>query len=142
MAPVPVQSLDELLIVLRRDSGLRFDDALPGWHLYGTDIVAAARAHGLGAYAPGLPCIHNDRYHGGLGPDFTECYRFMQRKWAASLPLTTPVSKITRSGLHLLRQNWRDRRSTGIRAGMAMDTDIAPEAYAGRCGWADLRASD
>ena len=48
-----MQSFDELLIVLRRDSGLRFDEGLPGWHMYGTDIVQTARAR-LGRAAPPL----------------------------------------------------------------------------------------
>lgn len=142
LAPVKVQSFDELLIVLRRDAGLRFDEGLPGWHLYGTDIVQTARAAGRAAYAPGLPCIHNDRYHGALGPDYSACYRYMQRKWAAVLPIQTPVSKVTRSGLHLIRQNWRDRRATPILQQMAVGTDTLPEVFAARCGWSDLRSSD
>ncbi|MEZ5798331.1 MAG: hypothetical protein R3D63_13085 [Paracoccaceae bacterium] len=81
LAPVEVQSYDELLIVLRRSSGLRFDQSLPGWHFYGTDIVAQARARGLRVQG-GLPCIHNDRFHPALGADFTECYRYMQRNGA------------------------------------------------------------
>lgn len=139
-SPVPVQSFDELLIVLRRDSGLRFDEALPGWHMYGTDIVQAARAAGHGAYAGALPCIHNDRYHGSLGADFDAAYRFMQRKWAAKLPLRTPITKISRSGLHLMRDRWRNRQSASLREGMAIGTDHAVEHLAARCGWSHLVA--
>lgn len=141
MLPAPVQSFDEMLIVLRRASGLRFDEALPGWHLYGTDIVQTARAAGQGAYAGALPCIHNDRYHDALGPDFTECYRFMQRKWRGTLPLRTPITKISRHGLHLLRDNWHNRKSAGFRRGMALETDTDPRDFARRCGWMDLTAS-
>ncbi|MDT8857321.1 hypothetical protein RNZ50_20230 [Paracoccaceae bacterium Fryx2] len=138
LAPTAVQGFDEMLIVLRRASGLRFDEALPGWHMYGTDIAQTARAAGKGAWAVGLPCIHNDRYHETLGADFTECYRFMQRKWAAALPLRTPITKISRHGLHLLRDRWHDRRSVGVRAGMAVGTGHDPRLLAARCGWADL----
>lgn len=138
MAPVPVQSFDELVIVLRRDSGLRFDEALPGWHMYGTDIVQIARAAGRGAYAGALPCIHNDRYHDALGADFDAAYRFMQRKWAAALPIRTPITKISRSGLHLMRDRWKNRKSTAFRKGMAVGTDHAVEALAARCGWSCL----
>lgn len=141
MHPMPVQGFDELLIVLRRSSGLRFDEALPGWHLYGTDIVQTARAAGRGAFAVGLPCIHNDAYHEALGPDFAECYRFMQRKWSAVLPIRTPITKISRSGLHLLRDNWRNRKTAAFRAGMAIGTAEDPRMLAARCGWADLTAS-
>lgn len=138
MGPVPVQSFDELLIVLRRDSGLRFDETLPGWHMYGTDIVQTARAAGRGAYAGALPCIHNDRFHPALGEDFDAAYRFMQRKWAAALPLRTPITKISRSGLHLMRDRWRNRASSDLRAGMAVGTDHPAEALAARCGWSHL----
>ena len=138
MAPAPVQAYDELLIVLRRDTGLRFDENLPGWHMYGTDIVQAARAAGMGAYAGALPCIHNDRYHGALGPDFDAAYHFMRRKWAGVLPITTPITKISRHGLHLLRDHWKNRRSAGVRQGMALGTDHPVEVLAARCGWSDL----
>ncbi len=138
LGPVPVQSFDELLIVMRRDANLRWDAALPGWHFYGTDIVATARAAGRGAYAGALPTVHNDRYHEALGPDFTECYRFMQRKWAPVLPLRSPITKISRSGLHLMRDRWKAHRSAGFRVGMATGTDTPVETLAERCGWAKL----
>lgn len=139
MVPVPVQAFDELLIVLRRDSGLRFDESLPGWHMYGTDIVQTARAAGRGAYAGALPCIHNDRYHDSLGADFDEAYRFMQKKWAGVLPLRTPITKISRSGLHLMRDRWRNRKSAPVREGMAVGTDTPVQELAARCGWSALR---
>ena len=138
MAPVPVQAFDELLIVLNRATGLRFDETLPGWHLYGTDIVQTARAAGFAAYAGALPCIHNDRYHGVLGTDFNEAYRFMQRKWATALPIRTPITKISRTGLHLRRDRWRNRQSTEIRENMAVGTDHPVETLAARCGWSTL----
>jgi hypothetical protein len=140
MAPVPVQSFDELLIVLRRDAGLRFDEALPGWHMYGTDIAQIARKAGRGAYAGALPCIHNDRYHGALGADFDEAYHFMRRKWADALPIQTPITKISRHALHLMRDHWRNRRSADFREGMAVGTDHPVEALAARCGWSSLGA--
>ncbi|MGL4320605.1 MAG: hypothetical protein ACRCS3_07050 [Paracoccaceae bacterium] len=138
LAPQPVQSFDELLIIMRRDAGLRWDESLPGWHMYGTDIVATAHAAGRTAYAGALPCIHNDRYHEALGDDYRACYRYMQRKWAGHLPLRTPITKISRSGLHLWRDLRAARKSAGFRAGMAVDTDTAPETLAERCGWAAL----
>ncbi|MDO8882613.1 MAG: hypothetical protein U0934_07870 [Pseudotabrizicola sp.] len=141
LQPESVNSLDEMLIVLRRASGLRFDDEQPGWHMYGTDIVCRARAAGFGAYAIGLPCIHNDRFHGALGPDFTESYRWMQAKWPQYLPVQTPVTKISRSGLHLMRERWNMRKSLTLRATEAVDTGAAPAVLASRCGWADLTPS-
>lgn len=138
MEPVPVQSFDEMLIVMRRDAGLRFDETLPGWHMYGTDIVQTARAAGRGAYAGALPTIHNDRYHGALGIDFDDAYRFIQSKWSGALPIVTPITKISRSGLHLMRDRWRNRKSADFRQGMAVGTDHPVETLAARCGWASL----
>ncbi len=138
VAPVAVQSFDELLIIMRRDAGIRWDEALPGWHMYGTDIVQIARAAGRTAYAGSLPCIHNDCYHAALGDDYKACYRYMQRKWANALPLRTPITKISRSGLHL----WRDlrvaRKSEAFRKDMAVGTDTPVETLAERCGWSLL----
>lgn len=136
--PAPVQSFDELLIVLRRDAGLSFDAALPGWHMYGTDIVQIARAAGRGAYAGALPCIHNDRFHGALGRDFDEAYQYMRRKWSRSLPLFTPTTKISRSGLHLFRDYWNSRRSVEDREALAVGTEHPVEILAARCGWSAL----
>ncbi|MFN4129415.1 MAG: hypothetical protein ACK4GC_06325 [Paracoccaceae bacterium] len=138
LRPEPVISLDEMLIVLRRASGLRFDDHQPGWHMYGTDIVCRARAAGKGAFAIGLPCIHNDRFHGALGPDFSESYRWMQATWRHFLPIQTPVTKISRTGLHLLRERWDMRKSLAMRETGAVDTGAPAEQLAARCGWADL----
>lgn len=140
LAPAEVQSYDELLIILRRSSGLRFDEGLAGWHFYGTDIVAQARARGLRAWAGALPCIHNDRYHQALGPDFRDAYRAMQRKWHSHLPLRSPITKISRSGLHLIRDTWQARGSQDFREGMAVGTETPVETLAARCGWADLSA--
>lgn len=140
MEPVAVQSFDELLFVMRRSAGLRFDETLPGWHMYGTDIVTTARQKGLSAYAGALPCIHNDRYHDVLGADFSEAYRFMQKKWRDRLPLRTPITKISRSGLHLIRDNWHNRGSVDVRSNMSIGTGHEPEFLAARCGWADLSA--
>lgn len=37
--PAQAISFDEVVLILRKDSGIRFDEQLPGFHLYGTDIV-------------------------------------------------------------------------------------------------------
>jgi hypothetical protein len=73
-----------------------------------------------------------------LGSDFAGCYHYLQRKWRHMLPLRSPITKISRSGLHLWRDQWRGRRSQQFRAGMAVDTSHDPEMLARRCGWADL----
>ena len=126
MAPVPVQRFDEVLIVVNRRTGIRFDEGLAGWHFYGTDIVTTARVAGRGAFACALPCIHNDRFHGALGPDFARSYHALRRKWRDRLPL---------------RDTWHARRSHGFRQDMAVESDVNPEVFARACGWMDITAS-
>lgn len=138
--PVPVQSSDELMIILRRDSGLRFDEALPGFHLYGTDIVQSALRNKRGAYAMSLPLIHNDGYKDTLGPDFAECYRYIQRKWRDALPIYSPVIKIESSMVRLWRMRLHARRSRGTRRAMTLPVETDPRQYADLCGWRDLHA--
>jgi hypothetical protein len=54
-----VRSLDEVVIILRKSSGLRFDESLSGYHFYGTDICLEANRQGRKCYVfPGF-CVHN-----------------------------------------------------------------------------------
>jgi len=136
--PVPAQSFDEMLIVLRRASGLRFDPGQPGWHIYGADIVTQARAAGKGAYLVSLPCIHNDKFHGVLGADFDECYAWFRQKWASMLPVHTNVARIRRSPIHRWRERRRYNQSIDLRRPWAVDPNRSPLDYARLCGWSDL----
>lgn len=133
--PVMAQSFDELVIVMRRASGLRFDEGLPLYHLYGTDIVQTARAAGKGAYVADLPVVHNDGFHDKLRADFTAGYTYVRRKWRARLPLRTSVLWITWHGLTLPIHRLRGARSIEKRRAMAGDTGVDPRVYAARCGW-------
>ena len=138
LEPRAVQSFDELLIVMRRASGLRFDEGLAGWHLYGTDIVTQARARRMQSYACALPLVHNDGYKDQLDDGFGAAYAYLQRKWAAGLPLRSPIIKISRTGHQLWRARWHNRRARNIRQDMAVDTALDPVAIAAACGWADV----
>ncbi|MFN3936370.1 MAG: hypothetical protein ACK4KW_02230 [Gemmobacter sp.] len=139
--PVPVQSFDELLLVLRRSSGLRFDETLPNFHLYGLDIAQTAWAAGKGAWTVPLPLVHNDRFHEALGEDFGQAYDHVRRKWRAHLPLNAPVVAVDRWGLALRKVRRDSRRSTAYRAALSVSPEVDPRVYAARCGWSDLNPS-
>jgi hypothetical protein len=94
--PARVATLDELLLVVRRDCGLRFDADL-GFHLYGADICLQARERGLAVVALGALCHHNSR-HIGLGEGFHESAAVFARKWSHRLPVATPCVIIDRGG--------------------------------------------
>ena len=58
--PATVATLDELLLVVPRDTPLRFDPDL-GFHLYGADLCLQAAERGLAVVAIEAPCHHNSR---------------------------------------------------------------------------------
>jgi hypothetical protein len=97
--PAAVQSIDEVLIVLRRSSGIGFDAALPGYHLYATDLVQTALSRGLGAYVISAPVVHNSRPALYLARDYFKAYTYMCRKWRHRLPIHNNVAQLTRPGL-------------------------------------------
>lgn len=133
--PTPVQSFDELVIVMRRDAGLRFDETMPRFHLYGTDIVQSALQAGTGAYVVNMPVVHNDQFHDRLGADFAEAYRFARRKWHDALPIRTPVLWITRGAFGFSRYRLQARKSKNKRQLLARDRDVDPRVYSEICGW-------
>ena len=95
-SPTHVRTLDEIMLVVRRKSGLSFDPDLPGFHLYGTDICLEAEARGMKNYV--LPCfaLHNSAGLKYLPLDFWKAYIYLRRKWITRLPIVTPCTKITR----------------------------------------------
>ena len=133
--PEPVQSFDELVIVLRRSSGVRFDDALPEFHLYGTDIVQNALAMGKGAYVCQLPVVHNDRFHDRLRSDFAKAYKYIRSKWREILPLRTTVLWVTKNGFGLTLYRLNAKRSLEKRRAVSGEVNIDPRVFSAQCGW-------
>lgn len=107
--PCAIVSADELVLVVNGRSGLQFDPALPGFHLYGTDIVQSSLQRGLGAFAVHNPVVHNSRRVRTLAGAYTTSYRYMQRKWRSRLPIPTSVIALTRLGIPLLNHRVRTR---------------------------------
>lgn len=138
LEPLRAQSFDEVLIVMRRSAGLDWDRQLPGWHLYGTDIVTQAHARGLRAWSCALPLIHNDGYKENLDQGFGAAYAYLQRKWADRLPLRSPIIKISRMGHQLWRARLHNWRARDLHKSMAVETSLDPVALAAACGWSEL----
>jgi hypothetical protein len=108
--PVEVQSLDEIVLIVRRASGIRFDSELPGFHLYGTDICQIAWEAGKGCYAIDAFCIHNSCGIYMLPGAFWKAYKHLARKWALRCPLRTPCVSISPKLSALLKHRWYDLR--------------------------------
>ena len=95
-APIEAVSLDELVLVVRRSSGMTFDEQLPGFHLYGTDICTQAQARGMRNYIVSAFCIHNSNGLKYYPADYWRGYLYLRRKWRQRLPLVTCCATITR----------------------------------------------
>jgi glycosyltransferase involved in cell wall biosynthesis len=109
--PIEVVSIDEMVIVLRRASGLRFDERLAGFHLYATDICLTARMAGAGVYVVHAPAVHNSVPVRTLRGYYLNAYRYLKKKWAFMLPIRTPIAPITRYELGFWRAEWRRLRT-------------------------------
>jgi hypothetical protein len=97
--PTPVQTLDEIVLIVRKSSRLSFDTALNGFHFYGSDLCLQAAARGMRSYViPGF-CVHNTQMYPVLPPEFYSCYRQFKQKWRSCLPVHT--SCITVSSLNI-----------------------------------------
>ena len=109
-----VQSLDEVVLIFRKSSGLMFDELLPGYHLYGADICAEARRRGRKSYAISAFCLHNTNIGGALPVDFWKSYLFMRRKWKDYLPIDTPCTRISFSCWPAIRWNIMYARNVAL----------------------------
>jgi len=109
-APEVVQTLDEVVLIVRRSSGLKFNEELPGFHLYGADLCLTAAKLGMRSYAISAFCIHNSRQHFRLPSEFYDCYRHVKRIWREALPIQTSCIRITRFDGNLWRRRINEAR--------------------------------
>jgi Glycosyltransferase like family len=100
-----VRVLDEIVLIVRKSSGLSFDERLPGFHMYGTDICLEARRRGRKCYVFSGFCVHNTNVYDMLPWEFWKSYLFMRRKWKSELPISTPCIDITWSCWPMIRWN-------------------------------------
>lgn len=94
--PKRIQTLDEVVLIIRKRSGLYFDEGLPHFHFYGTDICLRAASQGRNSYAISAFCVHNTKQILRLPGEFYECYRYIKRVWSDSLPIHTTCIRISR----------------------------------------------
>jgi hypothetical protein len=104
-APEPVETLDEVVLILRKSSGLRFDEELPHFHMYGPAICLQARHAGFTNFAIPAFCVHNTNQLIVLPKEFFEGYRFIKKKWRQYLPIYTSCMTISRFDNELLKRH-------------------------------------
>jgi hypothetical protein len=93
--PTPVQTLDEIVLILRKSSGLKFDERLPHFHFYGADICLTAAKRGMKSYAISAFCAHNSQLNYVLPAEFYDCYKVLKRIWKDALPIQTTCIRVT-----------------------------------------------
>lgn len=115
--PEPVETLDEIVLIIRKASGLRFDSSLPHFHLYGTDICMSAKDRGMNCYAIPAFCVHNTNQLLSLPKEFYDCYHYIKKKWGEFLPIYTSCMTISlfNEALYLRRLRELRQRALGIR---------------------------
>ena len=106
--PAAVQTLDEIVLILRKSSGLRFDSQLPHYHFYGADICMEAAKRGMRSYAISAFCIHNSQLNLVLPKEFYEAYHYVKRKWRKVLPIRTTCIRITRFDREMYQRRVRE----------------------------------
>ena len=104
--PARVATLDELLLIVRRDTPLQFDPNL-GFHFYGADLCLQANEQGLAVVALRALCHHNSRGV-GLPETFYRSAEVFARKWSHRLPVATPCVIIDKGGEVYLLGNAAD----------------------------------
>lgn len=98
--PAAVETLDEVLLALPKDTPLRFDPAL-GFHFYGSDICVAAQQRGLLNVAVDAPCFHHSRtVDGALPLAFNLSAALFAQKWRERLPIATTCAIVAADGLY------------------------------------------
>jgi hypothetical protein len=106
--PLRVQTLDEIVLILRKSSGLRFDDQMPHFHFYGSDICMRAAEKGMNSYVIPAFCVHNTQQYLTLPPEFYDCYKYFKTRWKDRLPIQTSCIKVTNLDLELRKRKFKE----------------------------------
>src|SRR5262249_5151382 len=100
--PILAQTLDEIVLILRKSSGLTFDANLPGFHLYGTDMCIQARKRNLDSYVISNFCVHNSMPVRYLPREFWGCVEHIRQSYYRYLPLKTTCCIIYKNTISML----------------------------------------
>lgn len=112
--PQEVLTLDEVLLAVRKSSGLRFDPEVPGFHCYGADLCFRADRQGFRAVAIDAPIVHLST--GQLDASYQRASEWLLARWGAKyghvlpMPAIVVQDKTRASWLRRTMVRWRRRR--------------------------------
>lgn len=92
--PYEVLTLDELMLVIKKESGLKFDEKIPSAHFYGVDICLQAKEIGLKNYVIRAFCHHNSTNSDARSVEFLKAKSYIKKKWKKYLPFRTTCTII------------------------------------------------
>ena len=98
--PAQAHSLDELVLVYRRDRFIPELNPELGFHYYATDSVFKAEAAGfIGAILP-VPCLHNTSRYDTTDndADVQQKSQIFRQIWQHRLPIRTTIAHLTHEG--------------------------------------------
>ncbi|GGH17263.1 hypothetical protein GCM10007036_18560 [Alsobacter metallidurans] len=125
-APQKVAMLDEIVIVVRVAGGVNFDPALPGFHMYATELALAAAHAGRGVYVGDMPVVHNSASVPTLDASFGAAWRFVSRKWRSAMPVPNLMCRFMTGGDWPLWR-WRIRNKIMLITGKRILYERVPD---------------
>ena len=111
--PTAVLALDEVLIAVRKSSGLRFTEEVPGFHCYGADLCFEAERRGLRTFAIDAPLVHLST--GKLDENYERASQWLMAKWGERYGYMLPMPALLlqdkkKAGMvHRFFHRWRRR---------------------------------
>lgn len=124
--PSAVLAVDEVMIALRKATGLRFNPEVPGFHCYGADLCFAADRAGLRIVAIDAPLVHLST--GKLDASYEKASQWLLAKWGERYGHVLPMPTIVvqhegrASWWRRLVIRWRRRRDR-----LARNTNACPD---------------
>ncbi len=100
-------TVDEMVIILNRATGLKYDIQLPGYHLYGTDICLQSDDSGYENYIMKNFCVHNSLPVRKFNSSFWKACGYIRKKWSEKLPIRTPCIDLPLGSLQYYVQKWK-----------------------------------
>ena len=126
--PADVLVLDEVVLILRRDSGLRFNEDVPGFHCYGTDLCL--QAHSLGLRVVAVDAVVRHLSSGRVDESYDKATRWILDRWGSEYGhiIPTPATIIEDLGkagfLRRMLFRWRRRRDRRLRLRVPPDLRV------------------
>ena len=118
---IEASSLDESVLIIRKNSGLRFDSLIPGFTVYGLDLCLEAEDKGLKNYAISNFCIHNTKPY--LYPDiFWLGVDYIRNKWNKKLPIRTTWATLYKNTIEMNKERKnREKKALSRKADLIQD---------------------